>query len=46
MTEMSPAVTFTRGAELETGGSSGQLVPNTSMKVETSFTYPAPTPLH
>lgn len=33
MTEMSPAVTFTRGAELETGGSSGQLVPNTSMKV-------------
>jgi len=32
MTEMAPAVTFVRGADMETG-STGQLVPNTSMKV-------------
>merc|ERR1712025_1001018 len=33
MTEMSPAVTFTRLSVVSTGGSSGQLLPNTSMKV-------------
>jgi len=33
MTEMSPAVTFTRLTMVSTGGSSGQLLPNTSMKV-------------
>jgi len=33
MTEMAPAVTFVRGSHLVTGGSTGQLVPNSSMKV-------------
>jgi len=33
MTEMSPAVTFTRTSMVETGGSCGQLLPNTEMKV-------------
>jgi len=33
MTEMAPAVTFVRGTHLVTGGSTGQLVPNSSMKV-------------
>merc|ERR1719493_12324 len=33
MTEMSPAVTFTRKSVQNTGGSTGQLVPNTKMKV-------------
>eukprot|EP00092_Neocalanus_flemingeri_P002290 GFUD01002443.1.p1 GENE.GFUD01002443.1~~GFUD01002443.1.p1 ORF type:complete len:584 (-),score=184.68 GFUD01002443.1:183-1730(-) len=33
MTEMSPAVTFTRITTEKTGGSTGQLLPNTSMKV-------------
>jgi len=33
MTEMSPAVTFTRKSVDKTGGSTGQLLPNTSMKV-------------
>merc|ERR1719187_2777376 len=33
MTEMSPAVTFPRLSVVSTGGSSGQLLPNTSMKV-------------
>ena len=31
MTEMSPAVTFTRKSMLSTGGSSGQLLPNTRL---------------
>ena len=35
MTEMAPAVTFVRGTHLVTGGSTGQLVPNSSMKVKT-----------
>ena len=30
---MSPAVTFTRTSMVETGGSCGQLLPNTEMKV-------------
>ena len=34
MTEMAPAVTFVRGSHLVTGGSTGQLVPNSSMKVQ------------
>jgi len=34
MTEMAPAVTFVRGTHLVTGGSTGQLVPNSSMKVK------------
>ena len=33
MTEMSPFVTFTRMDTIDTEGSSGQLTPNTSMKV-------------
>ena len=33
MTEMAPAVTFVRGTHLVTGGSTGQLLPNSSMKV-------------
>merc|ERR1712223_2367948 len=33
MTEMSPAVTFTRRVVQNTGGSTGQLLPNTKMKV-------------
>jgi len=33
MTEMSPAVTFTRLSMENTGGSTGQLLPNTRMKV-------------
>ena len=43
MTEMAPAVTFVRGSHLVTGGSTGQLVPNSSMKVQRaprfSFTW-------
>ena len=41
MTEMSPAVTFTRGAEVDTQGSSGQLVSNTAMKVARVWWSPA-----
>ena len=33
MTEMSPAVTFTNLDTSHTGGSCGQLLPNTQMKV-------------
>ena len=36
MTEMAPAVTFVRGTHLVTGGSTGQLVPNSSMKVKSA----------
>ena len=36
MTEMAPAVTFVRGTHLVTGGSTGQLVPNSSMKVKST----------
>ena len=37
MTEMAPAVTFVRGTHLVTGGSTGQLLPNSSMKVESAL---------
>ena len=33
---MAPAVTFVRGTHLVTGGSTGQLVPNSSMKVKSA----------
>ena len=36
MTELAPAVTFVRGTHLVTGGSTGQLLPNTSMKVKSA----------
>ena len=37
MTEMAPAVTFVRGTHLVTGGSTGQLLPNSSMKVASAL---------
>ena len=39
MTEMAPAVTFVRGTHLVTGGSTGQLVPNSSMKVNSGVRF-------